>query len=278
MNLEEARQFFVERGWDRNERARIADMFSCLHASEPLRRELEDLDDVREFMQGEFAESTPPAGWQALDFASLRHPRRWNFIVRRIGAIAAVVLLSALGGYWAPSVIDRFSIDAESPFVLAHLQVQQGTELFHRVSDVFDRKAGWVLFNADDACVGLMSAAAPSSSNLQIMRLTIAGEGNQVLSDANLAIVGGEAAEISLPLANQCRVHYRITASDDQGKGGRVVAMITQLRSGEATDIGSLSVELGTRFDRPIELGSIRSPAGLMRFLLASESQAEERL
>lgn len=299
MHCDEVRIILLDYGWNADERRRATLLLRHLEGCDACRAAVADYDVLRAALHsagaGAAADAAEPSrGWHA--FLERMVPARADHGLRlrprpsggRAVALAACVVFSLvafqLGRKSAPPPVALVPAlpapstsstntgggdarRAEDTF-LASLSpstadaARQATA-FDQLSDIFDRKASWLMTSSGGASdVGLAPDAVPAGHRLLMVRLTLL-HGGAVASNADVVIVPGQSADLSLPMADGRSLKYHVGTSAGEpteltlwlevqaarGAGGRetLAALATNLRvrPGERVAAGELATTSG---------------------------------
>jgi hypothetical protein len=267
MPCDEFRQFLLDTGWDASDRARAAEALRHVENCQSCRDALAELDRLRQTLGSFRTDAQPAGGWEAFERRLLAgaNPRVW----RRppIMAIAASVLivggLAFFLGRWSDRPTAVAVPGAEPVAVSAQFapqRVSHEVNAFAQVSQVFDGRASWLMMSNAASDVGLSTeAVSAQAKNVLLLRLTLTRSG-AIVSDADLLVVPGQSANLTVPLEAGQSLHYRIGTSTDEptrlsvwlevktpAGEAPLAALATNLRMrpGERTTAGQLSTTAG---------------------------------
>jgi hypothetical protein len=257
MKCHEIQEKILDGEWTSTKLDEARKILDHMDNCERCRGSLVDYDRIRNCLQEPMQEETQPiGGWDAFEKRLSHTPNRRNGWVVS-GLVAAGMLLAFLGGrFW-----DRLSespirtiVNVEDQF--SPRDVSEQVAVFHHVSEVFDGKASWVVQAKGTTDVGVVSESMKATRELLLLRLAMSRKGRTV-SKADLVIVPGQAAKLSVPFENGQNLNYRISTSIGEPTGLRIWAELEQ-RPGQS---GEVVAALATTLQ--IKPGEIRS-AGQM--------------
>ncbi len=227
----------------------------------------------------------PVAGWDAFEQRLLASPRpngargggRWIGVRGSLGlGLAASLLLGVVGfqvGRWyagspAPLASGGKNTDVHEPTQnpppharLAAADVTRQVRAFEEVSQVFDGRASWVMLSDDATDMGLapqpLDRPQPA---LLMLRMTMLRE-NQIISQADLVIVTGESADLSVPIARGRTLRYQIDTTRDTPTRLNLWAEVLTPAGGEA--LGALATTLRAEPGRNVSAGSLTTTGGV---------------
>jgi hypothetical protein len=255
MERETAKQTLLDYGWDAGERLRIAEVLRFLEQDAECQQAVAEYDRIRVALQAPESLPAPDAGWDALatrlEHAAARPRRGRLWLATWTSAAAAAVLLAGLAGHaWrgagAHRPVSNHQAAAASPAFATH-EIRDDVSVFHQVADVFDQRASWVLLSDQTSDVGLGRDPTQCEDRLLLLRLLLS-RGTQVVSSADLVIVPGEGADLTVPVENGLRLCYRITAG---GQPQTHLSIWAELQNAAGT--GRTLAALAT--DLPVEPG-----------------------
>jgi len=224
---ENIREFLAECDWDEAARSRAADALQHLQTCPQCAAFAADYDRIRSLLQP-VTPGIPEGGWGAMEQRLLNktlHRRGWAHFFGL--AIAASVLVAVGYGIACLTVnrtarpstlsqIDEPATQAAKEPVAFYPQsdVAHEAKAFHEVSDVFEHRTAWLLVGDNTSDVGLSDHAISDPQKILLLRLTMLRSGT-TLSSADLAIVPGQSASLTVPGDRNTSVRYRITTSDE---------------------------------------------------------------
>jgi|GEM_PF-2325956 len=260
MTTDELRRWLLDHDLTEADLRRAAEVLEQIDSDEDEREALRDYDRIRQAMgqlrdEEEDAE-VPNGGWDAVAWrimqdrsgGSMRMPRWQAF------TWAALLLVAITGWAWrpaAPEPIVRNSYTANSrqsvplvaqPKPLNEPEVDHQLAVFREVSEAFDHRAAWVALSDEGSDIGL-APAPPATSRIVLLRLAMSRDG-RIVSQADMAIVPGQQAELTTPLEADLKLRYRITASRQTPSQ---LGIWAQLDNARGTDAGETIAALATR-------------------------------
>jgi len=269
MNLscEKVRREALEWGWNRARRQEIAACLAHLDTCGPCQAAVGDYEAFKTAFQDE-TEPEPADGWEVFEqrlIGQIKPPRRgWPLMPT---ALAACLVLAALGwGMYFGRERARIVASVPSPAMLANTDVSEGVHLFRQVSSVFDDRASWVLLSNGTSDVGVASEMSHSPDQLLYIRFVLTA-GGKALSKAELVIVPGRSADLTLPLPNGDTVKYRLLTSAADPTLVRVSAVVQPPDANESS--ASLTTRVRARPGQETFVGELQTTAGRLRFDLA---------
>ena len=298
MHCDDVRTLLLDYGWDADERARVALVLRHLETCDACRAAFSDFDLLRGSMRtgtpaAEVAgvdAPAPPHGWDAFleKLASATPaPRKLRLRPRpsggRAAALAACVVLAVgafeFGRRTAPDrPVAHVSpatpltthggggngAPAEDVF-LASLtpspaDAERQADAFEQVSDVFDHKASWLMTSAGGASdVGLAPEPVAAGRSLLLLRLAVL-HGGVVASDADVVIVPGQSATLTLPTSDGGVLKYRIGTSAGEPTALTLWLEVRPPHGGEA--LAALATNLLVKPGERVSAGELVTTAG----------------
>jgi hypothetical protein len=182
-------------------------------------------------------------------------------------------------GRWSNTRRGNATPTSEPAAVPVHFtpqRVNHEADAFVQVSQVFDGRASWMLMSNAASDVGVSTEAVSArAKDVLLLRLTLTRSG-AVASDADLLVVPGQTANLSVPLQADQTLHYRIGTSTDEPTrlsiwlevrtptgDAPLAALATNLRMqpGEHTTAGLLSTTAG-QYELRIAFSRAELPGG----------------
>lgn len=144
--------------------------------------------------------------------------------------------------------------------------VNQQAQLFEQVSEVFDARAGWVAVTGNDVSMDLVKGTPAPDSQVLLLRLALSRSGT-LMSRTDLAIVPGQAIDLTMPLEGNQRVRYRLgTTTSTPTRLSVWVEMQSPDRPGEP--LAALSTELAAKPGDLLKVGELTTSSGEYRIEL----------
>lgn len=285
MDRNEARQWLLRYDWSPAERAQIAAALRQLEDDAELSATLEQYDRLRETLADVSAEVEPADGWDAFedrlqDAIADRTPRVWW----RPSAVAAAVLLLLAGawqlGWFVPPTATHAPSSASrdlQQLAFAPEDVAGAVSLFDEMAGFLGQRPQWVLVSDDVSDVGVGDQPAPSAAPLLLLRLALSRDG-RIVSTSDVAIIPGQTAAMTVPLAGGGQVHYRLAAT--AGSPARLqFATEVYGAGGSAQSLGTLQTDLALTPDVVMPAGELMTTGGRysVKIVFAQASPAKER-
>lgn len=250
MNREQIEQMLLDRGVTEATLDQHPLLAEALRADPTLMECLQEYDALRAAMgPASQAPVEPPAkGWAAMEqrmtqtiASGLTTRPPHQFRIGRILAWAAAVVVAASG--WAVFLLQHSggpTTDIQGKLAMSAHDIAQAVAVFSNVTDTLDGKASWVAVSKNNADVGLGAAKPAGSRHLLLLRLTLLVDG-RTASQADVVIVAGQSATVTLPLNNGRQVRYEIGTTRTPSTGATQLSLWAQLQKHNAPDGESLA-------------------------------------
>lgn len=270
MSCETVRQSLLEFGWDATSRERAAQLLAHLESCPECRQAVNEFDQLGAALKGPSPDDEPAGGWTSFEArlsaaAKPAHPMRPRWL-----AVAAAVLLATgtfLVGRWsersptrpiAISSAPETQPDTVQPHFAAH-EISQAVNAFEQVSKVFDGRASWMLVSHDSSDVGVAAHPVDSARKVLMLRLTVT-RGGKLASDADLLVIPGQTANLTVPIQGGQSLKYRIGTSAGEPTRLTVWLEVATPHGGEA--LGALSTNLNLDPGQKVTAGQLATTAG----------------
>lgn len=281
MNCNSVRDELLQYDWDEVDRQRLTESLNHLGHCDECRSAMADFDRLRLVSRPVESDTEPTGGWTAFEnrlIDRMARPRR------RLGwvppALAASLAMAVVG--WGLYLGSSGTDDRQAPSVnggavvraLTPQEIADRIEVFDEVSQVFDRRAGWVLISDQRSDMGVGQTPTSSNATLLLVRLSVLRE-QSPFSNADLVIVPGQMARVTVPSVGGSSVRYQVTTSETEpnllrlrvevgsGNGQREgSALVTDLRlpSGKIVPAGQLVTSSG-RYDVHVGIYQAKTPS-----------------
>jgi hypothetical protein len=265
--------------WDAADRQRATEVIRHLESCPACAAAARDYEGLRDLLnQG--AKADPHGGWiglqRRLDVAVHPPKPRW---IRPLLSIAAALLLAAgifsAGRLSIQSNVPDLAINHPAPSSvspapetasLKPTEIAHQVAAFTQVSSAFDRRASWLLLSDTSSDVGLGDQAIESHRKLLVLKLKVLHAGAAV-SDADLAIVPGQTAKLSLPVEGGKLAQYRISTSTDEPTRLSIFMELKDTASNET--LAELATSLRVKAGEPIDAGDMMTSSGTYELKIA---------
>ncbi len=282
MECDGTRELFLKHDELLSDRKRVLAAVEHLKSCAECQAALADYADLREVLRNP-SHVEPVGGWGQFQDrlkSTARHSERVTFIGwRSASAVAASITLLALA-IIGSSYLNNRPIPHEGQLMatsgtsrFSPAEVPQQVQAFAKVSEAFDNRASWMLISDHSSDVGVAETAITERS-LVLLRLTLL-RAQSVVSKADLVLVPGQQADLTLPLSDGKSLHYRISASrttptslsvwleieNPQAPSETLAALATQLplAPGQVVSAGQLATTSGAY---ELKVGFARSSVG----------------
>lgn len=282
MSCDDYQQFLLDTQWNSATRQATLEALRHVETCQACQEALKDFDRLGETLSTFKSDAVPREGWSAFERRVLS-PKRLSGSWRIFRAMAIAASLLIVGGL--AFAIGRQSISKSpsgaptAPNVqmtsdtlrFAPQQLSHAVNAFTQVSQVFDERASWMLISRDASDVGVsQEPVANDARKVLLLRLVLLRSG-KVASDADLLVIPGQVANLTVPLQPDQSLHYRVGTSTDEPTrlslwlevktptgGAPLAALSTNLRMqpGEKITAGQLSTSAG---DYELNIGFARA-------------------
>jgi hypothetical protein len=215
----------------------------------------------------------PADGWVAYEarlLGAVRRRPRWSW--RQAGAIAATLILGVLLGW---KVLPRPAAPGLPPIVsptaglaFSPAEIKSRVSTFWQIADVFEHRTSWVVVTKGASDLGLAADPKAAAGDLMLLRLALL-RGDAVLSQADVVIVPGQAAELTLPLGDGENVRYLLATSEEDPAR---LSLYAELRGGRHPDqaLGAVGSDLRIRPGEVCAAGQVLTTQGEYAVAVAS--------
>lgn len=204
--------------------------------------------------------------------SSFRSPMRWFAAAAVVALVAGAYLLGTRQTPPTQVVTTVPGNKGSDQFAFTPAQVQQQSKAFAEVTEAFDRKATWVWTGDRAADVGVAQTPLDADKPVVLLKLVLRS-GGQVLSSGDLAIVSGQDASLSLPLANGKKVRYAISTRTNQPDHVGIAVELLE-GNGSAKPLAALSTRVQAVVGQPVRAGEMTTTSGEYE-VIASFARAE---
>ena len=259
MDCETVRCELLAFGWDADTRRRADEILHHLVGCPACTTAATGYDTLRAAMGPTDAAAGPAGGWQAFDD---RLNRRVERPIRSVGwnriALAASLLLAIAGWtrYWFTLSPESSGSTSEAALVsFTPEEASVRAAVFDQVSAVFDRRTSWVLVSDSSTDFGLMPDPHPPDQDVLLLRLALFREG-AVVSTADVMIVPGQAAAITVPIERGRRLRYHLATFADEPERLSLWLDLENLADGRQT-LAVLATDLHVPSGESISVGRL---------------------
>jgi hypothetical protein len=138
-------------------------------------------------------------------------------------------------------------------------QLNHEVSAFDQVSKVFDGRASWMLVSDEASDVGVAPQVVSAAHQVLLLRLTLT-LGGRIASEADLLVVPGQSANLTVPLAGENSLHYRIGTSADEPTHLSVVLEVNTPQGGQP--LAGLSTNLRVEPGQNVTAGQLSTSDG----------------
>jgi hypothetical protein len=263
MCCDTVRQILLDQDWDAGGRQRAMDALTHLQACAACQVAMADFDRLRTLLgEGD----APDKAAHAVGPLPLRHKSRWRIsFFSATGAVAAALVIAMVGfaigrQIYMDSEPSRLVADsAGQPMTSA--EIEQRLRAFEEIRELFDARATWVLLSNEGSDLGLSSGPVTEEPHVVVLRLRMLRAGDEI-SLAELIMVAGESAHLSLPLPDGQVLSYQVATSVQDPSRLVLSAQMQSALRGE--QVGALATELRLRNDRSMLAGMLGTPTGTL--------------
>jgi hypothetical protein len=267
MSCGEVREFLLQTDWSSDERRRATSFLQHLAQCQECQKAFKDFDEIRLTLSPAEAPE-PEDGWETMQLrvADAIRPPQHNWF-RPMLAIAALALL-AFGLFEAGRqtgnqshagfVINKNKSAATEPFI-SPTEVTHNVRAFREVLQAYDGHAGWMMMSHNSADVGMISDPVASTKKLLVLRLEL-WQAERSISSADLLVLAGQSAELTLPMPSGQSLHYRIGTSTDEPVRLSLWLELKTTHGGEP--LAALSTDLRLETGQKLAAGKLTTSAG----------------
>jgi hypothetical protein len=257
--------------WTEQDRQRAREVLQHLDSCPDCAAAVADFDQIRNRLAPDVS---PPIDdqWPDIEHRLQNATRRPNLRLRWAMAAAAAILL-ALGSFQIgrfgrslPNVAEQSKTAADADFSFPTGDEAHQVEAFGKVSEVFDHQTTWVMNSDAQADMGLSKQDIPAPNHVFLIRLVVDDAGREV-SSADLVIVPGQKAEMTVPIDDSATIKYNI------GTSANVPTCLNfwaQIQTPHGNDIlGAVSTSLQMNPGQKVTAGEITTEHGSYRLKVA---------
>ncbi len=276
MDCQSIQENLLDMNMGERDRQRARQVLRHLDECATCRAAARDYDTLRETISDKDGPDAPPDGWGAFDVQLPASTASQSHRLLRIGAgLAAAMAISLLGfelGRWAStprtfpqSFAPRRARRRNGPLALTSADISRQVRAFKEVSGFFDGRAAWLVLadGASDMGVTQQAMAPPS---ILLLRLSMTA-GRKTVSTADLAIVPGETARLTVPLKDGGNARYDITTSTAHPTRLSIWAEVQTRDDGRT--LAALATSIDLEPDQKAKVGQLVTSAGAYDLNLA---------
>jgi hypothetical protein len=270
-SCDQFREFLLECDWPQGGLQRAAEAIAHLQSCPACTDAAREFGRLQSALRNE-NEGAPSGGWSAFEKRLIETTAKRSGYVRRPWMALAASVLIAAGGYgigrWATGrgaiPHDVAMTQSHDPVAtasdgLSQTDIQRRVKAFDEVSGVFEHRATWLLVGDNTSDMGVSNRAIDRGHQVLLLRLTMK-HSQKTISTADLVILPGQAASLTVPAEGTDNLRYRIRTSSDQPT--RLV-ISTQLMTSSGTEaLAALETTLQIRPGQKLSAGSMVTDAG----------------
>ena len=265
MTKEEIKQALLDYGWDAAERRRIAEILRAVETDEECDRAARDYDLLRSALARPEIEDMPPTGWDEFEdrltetALSQRSISWWKYTAIAAGLLLALVL------YRDARQMDQSGTTRPTGAALAGMgftvgEISDNAGAFAQVAEVFDRRASWLLLSDEASDVGLVADPQAPASRVLMFRFTVT-HGGKTISNADLIIVPGQTADVTVPCSSERQIRYQVATTGESPT--RVSLWVELQRDGRAGEtLASVATDLAVHPGETLSAGQMATSSG----------------
>jgi hypothetical protein len=272
MSCDSFRELLLDFDWDESTRRRAAELLKHMETCRACQDAARDLDRLRAILRTDSGDIKPDGGWAGLEqrLTASAHPKRpvWRFQITAIAASLLIATVSFQFGRLANRsmsstlAVGNASMSVRQPDAPTHFRPQEivhDVSAFGQISKVFDGRASWMLVSDEASDVGLLPHDVAEARKVLLLRLRVT-RGSAVLSNADLLVIPGQSANLTVPLKGGHSLHYRIGTSTDEPTRLSVSLELATPNGNEP--LAALSTNLQVEPGQTITAGQLATSAG----------------
>ncbi len=275
MQCDQTREILLELGWDAETRLRSAEALTHLQTCAECQKAAADFDRLHVLLEP--PETTPPTGgWAAFERRSIPSVvarRQWIPWASAIAAMLVVGTICLEIGRRHPSSNPTVAgVLPPSAAPLTTTDIATAVKTFERVSEVFDRRASWVMLSDGASDVGMGPSVTSADQPVLLLRMTllrddVVSHGHpSILTKSDLVIIPGQPADLTIPLRDGQSFHYHISTSVQTPTR---LGISAELHGSDQELIAALATRLTLAEDANLTAGKLASNAGEYRLQVA---------
>lgn len=269
MNCDTYRQHLLQLDLSADERRATADALRHLETCADCQRAIAQYEQLQSSLKPDEQTPEPPGGWAAFENRLLAsvEPRRASWFPQTMRLAAAfllgILIVEAMrlvpSHSTVPAPPSQNPTIAQATPAFTPQEIAQHAQAFNEVSQVFDRRASWVLLanNAND--VGVADGPIADHRKLLLIRLTMT-HANEPVATSDLVIIPGQSASLTVPLQSGNSVHYEIGTTT--GDSTRLSLWAELQGKGHKQALGALATELQVQPDEKLTAGELVTTSG----------------
>lgn len=270
MACEIFQETLLELDLDERDRGRVALALRHLEGCAICQEAFRDFDGIQSAIALTDRNVEPREGWARFEEELTSHvaarPRN-SPSYRSLGVAAAVLIvcgafalglsLARVGGRSIAVVAPGSTEEAGPHFTPGDIHHQ--VTAFRRVSEVYDGRAGWIWVSKGASDVGIAKSNISAAQKLLLLRLTVLA-GERQISEADLMVIPGQTADLTVPLEDGAALHYRVGTSTDEPTH---LALWLEMRTPTGTEpLAALSSSLRLQPGQKVTAGELSTTSG----------------
>ena len=270
MACEIFRETLLEIDLDERDRGRVAQALNHLEGCAACQEAFRDFDGIQSAIALTDRTVEPLEGWTRFkDQLASRVVKRSRIHAwyRPLGVAAAVLIVCgafALGlslprvGGRSIAVVTTESTEEAGPHFTPG-DIHHEVTAFRRVSEVYDGRAGWIWVSKGASDVGMAENNIGGAEKLLLLRLTVLA-GDRQISQADLMVIPGQTANLTVPLEDGVALRYRVGTSTDEPTH---LALWLEMRTPTGTEpLAALSASLRLQPGQKVTAGELSTTSG----------------
>ncbi len=288
MACEIFRETLLELNLDERDRGRVGLVLKHLEGCAACQEAFRNFDNIQSAIALTDRNVEPAEGWTRFQENLASHvlrPSRISAWYRPLGIAAAVFIVCgafALGlslarvGGRSIAVAGPGPTEETGPHFTVG-DIHHEVTAFRRISEVYDGRAGWIWVSKGASDVGIAESNIVGAEKLLLLRLTVLA-GERQVSQADLMVIAGQTANLTVPLEDGAALHYRVETSTDEPTH---LSLWLEMRTPTAIEpLAALSSSLRLQPGQKVTAGELSTTSGryvlkvaFARASLGSESQ-----
>jgi hypothetical protein len=270
-SCELVRAYFLECDWPEGGPQRAADMMAHLQTCPGCAAAAAEFSRMTAALQNDNP-GAPSGGWSAFEQRLIdkavhrRQATPWPWMAMAASVLIAVSAYSL--GRWttgpAASTVPLAGMQGSETGhamigAMSQTDIDRHVKAFDEISGVFEHRAAWLLVGDNTSDMGVSNRAIEHEHQVLLLRLTML-RSKKLISTADLVILPGQAASLTVPADDNASLRYRIRTSDDQPTR---LMISTQLLTPKGSEVlGALETTLQVEPGQKLSAGNMVTTAG----------------
>jgi len=257
--------------WTEEDRQRAREVLKHLDSCPDCAGAVADFDQIRNRLTPDVSALTDDQ-WRTIDqrlktAAARPYVRlRWAMAVAAAIFIGFVSFQAGRAGRSLPNIAMQSKIPSDTDFPFPAGDEAHQVEAFGKVSEVFDHRTIWVMNSDAQADMGLSKQDLAAPHQVFLIRLAVDVAGRDV-SNADLVIVPGQSAEMTVPINDSATIKYNIGTSANVPM---TLNFWAQIQTPHGNDVlGAVSTSLQMNPGQKLTAGEITTERGSYRLKVA---------